>query len=235
MSDSILALVPIYGLPLLALTTALSCLGLPFPASMVMLLMGSFVAADEFSLLPVFLSALLAALAGDQLGFFVGRRGGASVIDRLTRAPKRRRTLEKARAFIDRNGRIGIFLTRWLLSPLGPYINVIAGAAGYPWRHFTLFGALGEVVWVSLYVGLGYVFSDNVTAVAEIAGNATGFLAAGAVTRLARGDVDATKTHGEWHRRLTRHWRASGVTAATFIRVTLRWHESARTISRHSR
>lgn len=183
-NDGLLALLPEYGLPLFALTLTLSCLGLPLPASLFMLLMGSFVAADEFSFLPVFLSALLAAIAGDQAGFLAGRLGGATVVNRLGRTTRRRQALEKAHAFIDRNGPAGVFLTRWLLSPLGPYVNLITGATRYPWLLFTLFGALGEVVWVSLYLGLGFAFSDNVTAVAEIAGNATGFLAAGAVALL---------------------------------------------------
>ena len=49
----------------------------------------------------------------------------------------------------------------------------------------TLTADAGEVVWVSLYTGLGYVFADNFVAVGNLAGNALGALAAGAIAVLA--------------------------------------------------
>ncbi|MGV8938160.1 MAG: DedA family protein [Allorhizobium sp.] len=184
MTDTFLALAPIYGLPFLAMITALSCLGLPAPASVVMMMMGSFAAAGDFPMLAVLVTALTAAICGDQLGFFIGRFAGKKVIDRLSTNPARKAALERATLEIDKRGRLGVFFTRWLLSPLGPYVNLITGAAGFPWSRFTLFGVLGEIVWVTLSVGLGVLFSDNVVAIAEIVGNASGFLAAGVVTLL---------------------------------------------------
>jgi membrane protein DedA with SNARE-associated domain len=43
----------------------------------------------------------------------------------------------------------------------------------YPWRRFLLWDVLGEVLWVVLYVGVGYVFSNRVQAISEILGNLT--------------------------------------------------------------
>ena len=40
---------------------------------------------------------------------------------------------------------------------------------------------MGEIVWVTAYIGMGYAFAGQMTAVAEIAGHASGFLAAAAV------------------------------------------------------
>ena len=51
MTDWLLALVPQYGLWLLAATTFFSCLALPFPASIMMLTAGGFVAAGDLALL----------------------------------------------------------------------------------------------------------------------------------------------------------------------------------------
>ncbi len=181
MTDAILALAPVYGLPFLALITGLSCLGLPAPASVVMMLMGSFTAAGEFGLAPVLATALASAIGADQLGFFIGRFGGQSVTARISSRPGRKAALDRATKEIERHGRLGVFLSRWLFSPLGPYVNLITGATGFPWTRFTIFGVIGEVVWVSIHVGLGIAFSDNVLAIAEIVGDASGFLAAGVV------------------------------------------------------
>lgn len=182
MTDQILVLVPQYGLSLLALIVFLSCLALPVPSSLVMLTSGSFAGVGDLDLIPTFLTAWIAAIAGDQTGYLVGRVGGAPLLGRLSNHPDRRALLEKASDWIDRRGGPGVFLSRWLVSPLGPYVNFIGGATGLEWRRFTLWGVGGELVWVSLYVCLGYFFADNIGAVAEIASDISGLLAAGFVT-----------------------------------------------------
>jgi membrane-associated protein len=67
-----------------------------------------------------------------------------------------------------------VFLSRWLFSPLGPYINLIAGGTRMGWARFTLPAALGEVVWVVVYVGIGYAFGSNLAAIGDFLGNLVG-------------------------------------------------------------
>lgn len=181
MTEQLLALLPLYGLPLLAAVTALSCLGLPLPASVFMMLMGAFAASGDFNLFGVFATAFAAALSGDQAGFAVGRLSGATIITRLAKTPSRRETLARAEARINSHGPVAVFLTRWLLAPLGPYVNLIAGATAFSWTRFTVYGVAGELFWVGGYTGLGVIFSDNVMSIAQIVGDLSGFLAAGAI------------------------------------------------------
>ena len=182
MTDTILALVPTYGLSLLIVIVALSCLALPVPSSLVMLTSGSFVGAGDLAFVPTLSAALLAAITGDQIGYQIGRWGGAPLLARIANTPERHKLLERARAGTARRGGTGVFFSRWLVSPLGPYVNFIAGATGLSWMRFTAWGAAGELVWVTIYIGLGYAFADNISAVAELAGDMSGLLAAGAVT-----------------------------------------------------
>jgi len=181
MTQTILAFVPDYGLPFLALIVMLSCLALPVPASLVMLTGGSFIGSGELDGALTFATAFLAAMLGDQLGYVLGKYSGTPFLNRIARTPDRRALIEKARALAREQGGAGIFLSRWLFSPLGPYVNFIGGATGLGWLKFTFWDALGELVWTALYVGLGYRFSDNITAVADIASNISGFLAAGVI------------------------------------------------------
>ena len=182
MTDQIIALVPTYGLTLLALIVFLSCLALPVPSSLVMLTSGSFAAAGDLALLPTFVVAWLAAVFGDQVGYLIGKQGGTRLLARLSDHPDRAALLGKAHHWIDKRGGPGVFFSRWLVSPLGPYVNFIGGATGLGWARFTIWGAGGELVWVSLYVGLGVVFAENIAAVAEVASDTSGILAAGFVT-----------------------------------------------------
>jgi membrane protein DedA with SNARE-associated domain len=57
------------------------------------------------------------------------------------------------------------------VTALGPWLNFTSGISHYPWRSFIVWDAPGQVLWVVLYVMLGYVFSDRVQYIAEILGN----------------------------------------------------------------
>jgi membrane-associated protein len=178
MTDWLLGLVPVYGLYLLAACTFASCLALPIPASIIMLAAGGFVSAGDLALIPSALAAWVGAVAGDQVGYGVGRKGGAGLIQRLGKGAA---PLAKATDLLARRGAIAVFLSRWLVSALGPYVNLAAGAAGQPWAQFALWGALGEGVWVGMYIGLGFYFTGNIAAASGMALNLLGFLGAGAV------------------------------------------------------
>jgi membrane protein DedA with SNARE-associated domain len=180
MTAWLLGLVPQYGLWLLAATTFLSCLALPFPASILMMTAGGFVAAGDLALLPTFAAAAAGGIAGDQLGFWAGRRVGAPLLTRLRRDSARDKLLARAVRMMDRRGIIAVFLTRWLFSPLGPWVNLTAGSTGYRWHRFTVAGVAGEAVWSGLYVGMGYGFAGNIEAASDMLGSALGLLASAA-------------------------------------------------------
>lgn len=180
MTAWLLALVPQYGLWLLAATTFLSCLALPIPASILMTTAGGFVAAGDLSLLPTFAAAAAGGIAGDQLGFWAGRRVGTPLLRHLRRDPARDKLLARAVRMMDKRGGIAVFLTRWLFSPLGPWVNLTAGSTGYRWHRFTVAGVAGEAVWSGLYVGMGYVFAGNIEAASDMLGSALGLLASAA-------------------------------------------------------
>lgn len=185
MTDWLLALVPQYGLWLLAATTFLSCLALPFPASILMLTAGGFAAAGDLVLWQAFGAAAAGGIAGDQLGYWAGRGFGAGFLSRLRVDPGRDKLLARADAFIERKGVMAVFFSRWLVSPLGPWVNLIAGSTDYAWGRFTLAGVAGETVWAGLYVGTGYGFAGNVEAASQALGSALGMVGgAGAVLAL---------------------------------------------------
>jgi membrane-associated protein len=182
MNDAFLGLVAVYGLPVVFVATFLSCLAVPVPTSLVMLAAGAFAASGDLSLWQVVAAAYAGAILGDQAGFRLGRTGGSRLASRLAAGPPRAALLDRARGAIDRWGGTGIFLSTWLFAPLGPWVNLLAGATGFGWARFTAWDSAGEAVWVTLYVGLGYLFADRITQIAGILGNSVGFLVAGLAT-----------------------------------------------------
>lgn len=80
---------------------------------------------------------------------------------------------------VDRWGGVGVFFSTWLFAPLGPWVNLAAGAAGLSWLRFTLWDVAGEAIWITFYLSLGYLFSDRITELADILSNSVGLLLAG--------------------------------------------------------
>lgn len=185
MSDTVFALIAAYGVYVIFASAFLSCLALPIPTSLMMLSGGAFAASEDLVLWQVVAAAYGGAVLGDQAGYFIGRYGGAPLTERLARKPSRAAVLARARSMVDRHGGLGVFFSTWLTAPLGPWVNFIAGATGLSWRRFAFWDVMGEIIWVSLYVGLGMIFASQVSVVAEIMGNVMGLIAALAVAIIA--------------------------------------------------
>lgn len=181
MTAEILELVSAYGAYVIFITCFLSCLLIPVPSSLLMLAGGAFTASGDLALLSVAGGAYAGAVLGDQAGFRLGRIGEPA-LNRLTRdRPRRAAVRTRATRFLDQHGGPGVFLSTWLFAPLGPWVNMIAGATGMSWARFTLWDAAGEAVWVSLYVGLGRLFAGQLSAVATALSNGLGLVTALAV------------------------------------------------------
>jgi len=171
-TETILALVPTYGLPFLFGIAVLAAAGVPVSSSLALLVTGAFIASGELPFVQSYLTALVGAIIGDQIGYLIGYRAGNAVEERLARKPKRAAQIAHAKKFIDRFGGVGVFLTRWLLAPIGPITNIICGASDMRWLRFTLWDFFGEVLWVAIYIGIGYAFRGNLEGMAVLMGEA---------------------------------------------------------------
>lgn len=179
MTEALIGLVAGHGTWLLAAITFLSCLALPVPASLAMMAAGAFVAVGDLSGTEVIAAALVGAVAGDQAGYALGRRAKAWLARLALRGGLGVR-IGTARSYLAARGGRAVFLSRWLVSPLGPYVNLAAGAAGLDWRRFSMASLAGECLWVGLYVGLGWAFGTQIDLVADLAGWALTAVAASA-------------------------------------------------------
>ncbi len=168
MNEQVLEWLSIYGLPVCFFILAASAFGIPVPAKAMMLVVGSFIEQGEFELWQALLIGSTGAVIGDQIGYSLGRFGGQPLIDRLTNRFGGADKIVKAEEFSRRWGATGVFFSRWLITPLGPWINVSSGVTGYSWARFSILGVFGESLWVFLYIMLGIYFSDRVQDTANV-------------------------------------------------------------------
>jgi len=178
MTEAILDLMTGYGVAILFFVTFLSCLCIPIPSSLMMLAAGSFAATGDLNPASTAAAAYTGAVAGDNTGYFIARKFGTQIAGWLETNPKRAMLRDRAKSYMDSKGAISVFLSCWLAAPLGPYVNLVCGLTRFNWAKFAFWGAMGEVFWVGIYISLGYSFSDQITTLASVLGNASGFIVA---------------------------------------------------------
>jgi membrane protein DedA with SNARE-associated domain len=139
--------------------------GVPAPGETILLAAGVYAGAGRLDVVAVAVIAFAAAVAGDNLGYLIGRAGGRAFVHRWGRyvflTPKR---FEAAEAFFTRHGGKIVTVARFL-EGLRQANGVIAGTTGMRWRRFLAFNALGAALWVGLWTTLAYLAGSHVTAV----------------------------------------------------------------------
>jgi len=170
-SDYLLSTLGVYGLPVLFGTLLISAIGIPIPSSLLLLAAGSFIEQGEMTLWPVLVLSAMGAIVGDNVGYALGRWGGRRLSKPLSRFVGGEQQLRRGEDWLKRWEGAGIFFSRWLLTPLGPVVNITCGMTGYSWPRFLVYDVLGEALWVTLYVLLGKFFSDRVQAMSDLLGD----------------------------------------------------------------
>jgi len=131
-------------------------MGVPIPEESVLMLAGYGASRGVLKLPLVLIVGIISAAAGDNLGFWLGRRYGRRAIDRFGHlayvSPAR---LQKITAFMTRYGALAIFAARFIVG-LRTLAGPLAGATGVRPLTFIIANALGALVYVPYAVGVGY-------------------------------------------------------------------------------
>jgi membrane protein DedA with SNARE-associated domain len=178
MNDQLLAAVSQYGAPVLFGIVTIAAIGAPLPITLLLIVVGSMISQGAMNLWWAIGAASAGSILGDQAGYAIGRWGGRVVVAKLSGLFGKHARLQAMEANAKAWGGAGIFMTRWLLSPLGPWVNLASGAAGYPWSRFLFWDILGEITGAVAFISLGWFFSDRVMALYGVLGDLTWAIAA---------------------------------------------------------
>jgi membrane protein DedA with SNARE-associated domain len=136
--------------------------GVPVPGEIMLIAAAVFAGAGQMNIAVVFVVAVLAAVIGDNIGFIVGRFGGRPLAERFGRyvflTPER---LEKAENYFNAHGGKVVTIARFI-DGLRQINGLLAGIAGMHWLKFLGYNALGAVLWVGTWCGLGYLAGENI-------------------------------------------------------------------------
>lgn len=172
MSEWILTQIINYGAPILGGIVFLGALGIPFPATVIVIAVGAFCRQGFLSWHSTGLIALTCVVLGDCLSYAMGYYAREPVLRRFRGSDN---WLQAENTF-QRWGGMSILFTRFLITAIAVPVNLIAGTGNFPFRHFLLYDLAGETIWIFGYGGLGYLFSTQWETVSAFLSNMSGLL-----------------------------------------------------------
>ena len=142
-----------WGYAAIFLIVVLGNVGLPVPEETV-LTVGGYLAWQGHLRFPVVVVvAILSAITGDNIGYWLGRRYGQGILGRLMAAAPAQ--AERARTLILRHGAMAVFTARFVTG-LRFMAGPLAGSTGLAPGRFFIANLLGAVVYAPIIVGAGY-------------------------------------------------------------------------------
>ncbi|NMO90243.1 DedA family protein [Actinomycetospora sp. TBRC 11914] len=154
-----------YGYLALAVLLFLEDFGVPAPGETVLIAAAVYAGAGRLSLPVVVIVGVLAAIAGDNVGFAIGRFGGRRLVARYGRyVGLTAARVEAAEHFFARHGGKVIVVARFV-EGLRQANGIIAGLSGMRWSRFLGFNTLGAVLWVGLWTALGDLAGSHIDAI----------------------------------------------------------------------
>ena len=101
------------------------------------------------------LGAIIAAVAGNQVGYVIGHRGGSKLLVRKEGKYLNSENLHKVNEMLDRHGFWAVMLSRWI-----PWVRtlcpLVAGAAKMDHRKYTIASTVGAIIWAPVLILVGY-------------------------------------------------------------------------------
>ena len=155
-----------YGYLAVAGLLFLENLGVPIVPGETMLVAGAIYAgAGRMNVVALGLVAVAACVAGGFGGWAIGWFGGRELAERYGRyvflTAKR---LDRAERFFASRGAFVITFARFL-EGLRQANGIIAGLTKMPWARFLIFNGLGAVLWVAVWISVGYLAGDHISAI----------------------------------------------------------------------
>jgi len=145
-----------YGYAVIFIGVLLENAGVPVPGETMLLAGAALAQYGRLSLTLVIVTAIGAAILGDNIGFLIGRRSGRALAERHgAKIGLTARRLRQFDRFFERYGPQTVFIARFVTG-LRVFGAVLAGASGLTWRSFLFYNALGAIVWSSAIALVGY-------------------------------------------------------------------------------
>ncbi|WP_189193483.1 DedA family protein [Micromonospora fulviviridis] len=121
-----------------------------------------FGSGTRLSLAGLLIGGPLCAIAGAQLGHWLGARYGKRMFDRPNSRLFKREYVEKAEYYFQKFGPAKAVVLARFIPIVRTFLNPVAGVLGMPARKFLLWNVVGAVLWVDGILLVGYLLADQI-------------------------------------------------------------------------
>jgi membrane protein DedA with SNARE-associated domain len=164
MHSQLLEITGPYALLIVFAVILIGQIGVPIPATVVLIGAGALAADGAMSAVGVFSVAMLACLIADGCLFIIGRQFGNRALKALHRLS------------LSSDSHVGYQFERWgprslVIAKFVPGLTTLApplaGALGVSWLRFVLLSGVGSAIWVAAGFGAGIIFAEQIPYVLE--------------------------------------------------------------------
>lgn len=163
--DGVAPILDRWGYLAIAVILGVESFGVPAPGQTIMVAASIYAGAGQMNIFAVAAVSFAAAVLGDNIGYWIGLRGGRKIVHRWGKyifvTPER---LEKAEKFFARRGNRIIVVARFI-DGLRQLNGVIAGITKMPWKTFLLYNAIGALLWVGWWCTVAYLFGAHLVVI----------------------------------------------------------------------
>lgn len=163
MDGTIGHLIGTYGYGILFVLVAVESLGIPLPGETALVTAAAFAANGSLNVAWVYAVGILAAVVGDNSGYWLGRSGGLQLVERYGHhVGLTARKLTKVRRFYESHGAKTVLIGRFI-AVLRSWAAVLAGVMRMSYPRFIAFNAVGCILWTTVFTTVGYLFGRHLT------------------------------------------------------------------------
>jgi membrane-associated protein len=132
------------------------------PGDSLLFAAGAFCAKPETGLNVHLMAGLLlvAAILGDTVNYWVGRKIGPAVFKREDSIWLRKKHLDKAHAFFEKYGGRAVILARFV-PIVRTFVPFIAGVGSMSYPRFMAYNVIGGFIWIYFFIYAGFMFGNQ--------------------------------------------------------------------------
>src|SRR6476659_5422954 len=140
--------------------------GFFLPGDSLLVTAGIFAAHGQLDLTLLNTTLSVAAIAGDSVGYGIGRRTGPKLFSRPDSLLFNRKHLVSAQEFYERHGAFTIFVARFM-PIIRTFAPVVAGVGAMQYRKFIAYNVFGGIFWVLSMTLAGYFLGTLIPNIQE--------------------------------------------------------------------
>jgi membrane-associated protein len=114
-----------------------------------------------FSMYWLIIGCIIAAIAGDTVGYFFGKKIGPKIFSWQESLFFKKEHLKRAQKFYDKHGNKTIVLARFI-PIIRTFAPIVAGLAGMRYSVFALYNAIGGISWCVALIVLGHFLGNSI-------------------------------------------------------------------------